>query len=335
MALGHSGKPSRAGFTLVEMMVVLVILGIITIAAIAGITGQSRFFHQEEELLGAQMNARLAMDRICSIIHAAGCGCYDSFGPDLTSGSLATCNDTSDPDVAPNPLTSLFLISNNTPPASDRLTVAAALRYIGAISGIPSSNQITLGNVPKDVLGSKIDPTEPAKANIFISPNDDNRYRTISALAAKTLTLSSGFSIDRENELKAALNAIPPVEINVYQVQAFTIRVVNANLRIDGNLAPTSTQSDIADGIECLQFRYGIDTSSPADGTIDSWVDNPAKIARIRAVRIFILARTSKIDRNYTDRRRYTMAGITIGPFNDHYHRYLLRSTAVIRNRSL
>jgi type IV pilus assembly protein PilW len=321
------------GFTLVEMMVVLVILGLISIGAITAITGQSKAYHSEEDLVELQMNARVSMDRIRYLLRMAGVGCIDDFGPDLTDGSLATFNETGSDasEVAPNPTTALFIITDNTPPASDRLTLVAAARYIGTISAIPAINQITLTKVPKHTLGERVTSTAP-KNYIFISPQDDNRYETIAAISGKTLTLTNNLPAERENELHKALNA--DVDCYVYQVQAFTIRLKNGSLRIDENISQSSTLLDVADNIECLQFEYGIDTSNPPDGQIDNWVDNPATIKQIKAVRTFLLARTGKQDRDYVDKKTYTLAGTTLGPFNDHYHRLLLESTVIVRNRN-
>jgi prepilin-type N-terminal cleavage/methylation domain-containing protein len=324
-------KKHELGFTLVEMMIVLVILGLVSIGAITAITGQSKVYHSEEDLVEMQMNAKVAMDRIRYLLRMAGVGCIDSFGANLTDGNLPTYDDT-DTEVAPNPTTSLFIINDDTPPGSDRLTLVAAVRYIGTISAVPADNQITLTNVPSHTLNERVTSTAP-KNCIFISPQDANRYETISAINGSTLTLTSAIlPRERKEELSRALAA--GVHNQVYQVQAFTIRVVNGSLRIDENISQTSTQLDVADNIECLQFEYGIDTDSPADGQIDNWVNNPATIKQIKAIRIFLLTRTGKQDREYVDRKTYTLAGTTLGPYNDNFHRLLLESTITIRNRN-
>ena len=308
-------------------MVVLVILGIISVGTITAITSQNKVYHSEEDLIDAQMNARIAADRISFLLRMAGAGCSDSFGSKLISGNLATNG-----DVAANPTTAMFVITNNTPPAPDQLTLVGAARYVGSITSIPASNQIKLqcNELPK------IDATQ-AKSYIFITPSDENSYKTISGISSTTtktptLTLSNNLDFDEKKELQDALTA--GVTLDVCQVQAFTIRLFNNSLRIDDNISGSSTQLDVADNIQDLQFEYGIDTSTPSDGQINNWVNNPADITRIRAIRFFILARTSKTDREYTDRKTYTLAGTTVGPFNDNTHRYLLESTIAVRNRN-
>ncbi len=319
MALKMNKKQPK-GFTLVELMIVLVILGIVTIGAMTAIISQSRVYHSEENIIDMQMNARVAMDRICFLLRMAGVGCEDNFGDNLTNGSLVTNG-----DVAANPLSSMFTITNNAPSTPDQLTLVGAVRHVGSITSIPANNQIKVGSHdPK--LGTTV-----AKSYIFISPNDENRYEIISADDGTTLTLATSLDNDRKTEILNALSA--GVDLDVYQVQAFTLRLVNNSLRIDGNIDGSSTQLDVADNIQDLQFQYGLDTDN--DGQVDSWFDNPATISQIKAVRVYILARTGKMDKEYFDRKTYTLAGVTVGPFNDHVHRYLLESTIVVRNRNL
>ncbi len=316
-------------------MIVLVILGIVSVGTITAITSQSKVYHSEEDLIDTQMNARIAADRITFLLRMAGVGCSDSFGNKLDSGNLATNG-----DVAANPTTSMFVINNNSVGTPDQLTLVGAVRYVGFITSITDASNIKLqcNETPK------IDGTA-TKKYIFITPQDENRYRTISGISGTTtptLTLSTSLAVDEKKELNDNLTA--GVDVDVYQVQVFTIRLVNNSLRIDDNISGSSTQMDVADNIQDLQFQYGIDTTTPnPNGQIDTWVNDLTELpsplpldplARIRAVRFFILARTSKTDREYTDNKTYTLAGVTIGPFNDHTHRYLLESTVAIRNRN-
>ena len=310
MALKNT-KNQPKGFTLVELMVVLVILGVVSIGAITSITNQSKVYHSEEDILDMQMNARIAIQRICNTIRIAGYGCKDSFGPNLIAGSLATKG-----DVAANPLSNLFVINDNDSPTPDSLTLVAASRYAGTITAVPAANQITLNGLRANLDTNSV---EAAKSFIFVSPRESNIYQTITGITSTTLTL--------QNPLMATIGD------EVYQVQAFTLRITNNNLRIDDNVDTSSTNLEVAENIVDLQFQYGIDNND--DGAIDNWVDNPATIRQIKAVKIFILARTSKIDREYTDRKTYTLAGVTVGPFNDNFHRHLLESTIFIRNLNL
>ena len=296
------------GFTLVELMVVLVILGVVSIGAITSITGQSKVYHSEEDIIDMQMNARVAMQRIGNIIRMAGYGCKDAFGSNLTSGNLVTNG-----DVAPNPLTSLLIANDNDSPTPDSLTLAGAIRYAGTITAIPAANQITLDSLRANI---KTNDDTAAKSFIFVSPRESNVYQTVTAISTNTLTLQDPLTATVGDE--------------VYQIQAFTLRLTNDNLRVDENVDTSSTNLEVAENIQDLQFQYGIDSDN--DGVVNSWVDNPATIRQVKAVKVFILARTSKLDKEYTDRKTYTLAGVSVGPFNDNFHRQLLESTIYIRN---
>ena len=349
-------KQSR-GFTLVELMVVLVILGIISVGTITAITSQNKVYHSEEDLIDMQMNARIAMDRICFLLRMAGVGCSDSFGNKLTSGdpALATFNNTTEVyDVAEDDdvelvyndgtdddeLKQMFLIENHDSPIPDKLTLVGAVKYAGNITGV-ATTKITMNSKDHEIEGGS-----GAKSYIFISPSDNNEYRIIKTASnsSKDLIPVVNLKTPETTEIDNAINATNPIQIDVYRVQAFTIRLVEVDqlrtLRIDNNISGTSSQLDVADNIQDLQFRYGLDTND--DNQIDNWVDDTGDLDQIRAIRVFILARTGKIDKEYTDRKKYTLAGLEVGPFTGtdstdldtykHVHRYLLESTITIRN---
>jgi prepilin-type N-terminal cleavage/methylation domain-containing protein len=305
-------RKSQKGFTLVELMVVLVILALIVVGVFSVVITQNKAYHSEEDIIDMQMNAQVALSEIIRTVRMAGFGCKDSFGTDFVSGNLATKG-----DVAPNPTTDLVSITNQavgSPATPDQMTIVSALRYVGQITAIPAGNQITVDN-----LGNlEDDDTSIEKSYIFISPHADQSFNTIDAINSTTKTITTYENLN--------------VQVNdlVYQVQAYTIRLVNGNLSLEGNVDASTANMEIAENIEDLQFQYGIDTNN--DGTVDSWADNPADITQIKAARVFLLARTANPDREYTDRNIYTLAGVNVGPFNDNFHRYLLETTIMMRN---
>jgi len=305
----YFSKSRISGFTLVELMVVLVILAVIVVGVFGVVITQNKAYHSEEAIIDMQANAQIAMQRISRVIRMTGFGCKDSFGTDFVSGNLTTQG-----DVAPNPTTSLMIVSNqgvNAAATPDQLTIVSAFKYVGKITAIPAANQITL-----DSVGGTLNSGEPEKSYIFFYPSSPQTFETLTNITGNTITTS--------NNLDVQINDL------VYQVQAYTIRLVNGNLRLDENIDPSSASLDVAENIEDLQFQYGVDTDN--NGHLDSWVDTPANIRQVKATRIFILARTANPDREYTDHNTYTLAGTTIGPFNDHFHRYLLETTIMMRN---
>ncbi len=301
-------------------MVVMVILAVIIVGVFGVVVTQNKAYHSEEDIIEMQANAQMALQRLNRLIRLAGYGCKDSFGTNMASGNLATKG-----DVAPNPLTSLLLVnglndynndndySNEKDPGTDDLTIVSAFKYLGKVIAVPAGNQVTL-----NVIGTlKADDVDIAKSYFYVSPAADQRFHIADNVTGNTIT-SHDF-----------INA--QVNDPVYQVQAFTIRLVAGNLRIDDNVNSSTASLDVAENIENLQFQYGIDTDN--DGHLDSWVDNPsANLRQVKAVRVFILARTPNEDRDYTDKKTYNLGSTSVGPFNDGYHRYQLSTIIMMRN---
>jgi type IV pilus assembly protein PilW len=102
----------------------------------------------------------------------------------------------------------------------------------------------------------------------------------------------------------------------------------------------TMETRSIAEGVENIQYEYGVDTTN--DGTPDSYTAAPtaANWENVTSVKIFLLARNSESSAGYTDTKTYSLAsdGSTLSgtPFNDAYkrHVYVANARAVnIANR--
>jgi hypothetical protein len=61
----------------------------------------------------------------------------------------------------------------------------------------------------------------------------------------------------------------------------------------------------LADDIEDMQLTYGIDTSTPPDGIVDSWIPNPtfAQLALVRQVRLQFIARARLPEAGWAETR--------------------------------
>ncbi len=331
-------------------MVVLVILGVISVGAITAITSQNKVYYSEEDLVNMQMNAKVAMDRIGFLIRMAGTGCIGNFGNKLASGDMATFSKSDDTDPPSYPvyndgstndqLNQMIVIEDDTGiNGTDKLTIAGAIRYVGEITAIPSLTQLKLQcNETLKIRGSA------PKNLVTISPRDDNRYLPISAIdsvTSKTPTLTLNPGLDNFDKKEMDNLIAKGIELSLFQVNAFTIRVVNNCLRIDDNIDNSGIDLDVSENIQDLQFQYGIDTDTPPNNRINSWVDSPTDISQIRAVKVFILARTGKFDKDYSDRKTYNYAGKSVSFTQDnlndpntsrHIHHRLYESTIVMRN---
>jgi type IV pilus assembly protein PilW len=96
------------------------------------------------------------------------------------------------------------------------------------------------------------------------------------------------------------------------------------------------TTRAIAEGIENLQFEYGIDANN--DGTPDSYSTAPADAdwQKVTVVKIFLLARNTEISGDYTDTKTYSLASdgsaLAGTPFKDRYKRHVYVATARANN---
>lgn len=92
-------------------------------------------------------------------------------------------------------------------------------------------------------------------------------------------------------------------------------------------LRRTPGGSPIADNIEALEFRYTL-----RDGT-QTLAPTNAELKQIVQVEISLLARSDREDYQHVDARTYkTASGVTLGPYNDNYHRRMVTTTLQLRN---
>jgi type IV pilus assembly protein PilW len=315
-------------FTLVELMVVLAILGVVTVGVLSLVTSQNKAYHSEEGILDLQMNTRISANYITRYLRMAGFGCYGNIS---SSNQVNGFNDSIDAAngtaaAAPNLL------------SPDTLTVVTAVRRVGVVDdgdGVydktyPSTSNISivLDDTSYD-LSNYFDTVN--NKYLYLAPSATNRFLTVNTVnsGSKTLTIDQVMRVDEGAE--------------VYPVKAFTFALdASGNLTVDNNTG--SGAQTVAENIENIQFQYGWDRNN--DGVFDptdmnDW-DNDAS-DKVKAVRIYILGRSANQDRDYTDTKKYLINdptasnnnAVEAGPFNDHFHRFLLRTVVLIRNLNL
>ncbi|TFH29086.1 MAG: hypothetical protein E4G97_07820 [Deltaproteobacteria bacterium] len=118
-------------------------------------------------------------------------------------------------------------------------------------------------------------------------------YET-SVAAGTVLTLGGGYAYNSGHTKSYPAGGIPPVTVAKARFVRYyidsTTDPAHPTLMVDrlGGITP----QPLADDIEDMQLEYGIDTSAPADGIVDSWVASPATPSQIRQVRLLFIART-------------------------------------------
>ncbi len=115
-------------------------------------------------------------------------------------------------------------------------------------------------------------------------------------------------------------------------------------MRADGSGNETMVSEELVDGIADMQLRYGVDTSVPADGTVDTYVNasdmaatapgttEQERWARVLAVQIDLLAVSKPSQAVSTEPQSYYYNGATVTP-SDRLMRKAFTTTVAVRNR--
>jgi type IV pilus assembly protein PilW len=101
-------------------------------------------------------------------------------------------------------------------------------------------------------------------------------------------------------------------------------------------ILPSMITECLATGIEDLQIEYGIDTTDDSNPNV--YLANPtvAQLQSAVTARIFLLARTTKIDTRYVNDKTYNVSNAPAYSPGDNFHRRIFSTTVAIQNiRSL
>lgn len=101
----------------------------------------------------------------------------------------------------------------------------------------------------------------------------------------------------------------------------------------------------LVEGVEYMKIRYGIDnspttlntaTGNIGDGVPDSYSTTPAATdwENVITAQIHLLVRATQETQEWTDSKTYTIAGVTAGPFDDHFRRRVYSTEAISMNTS-
>ncbi len=347
---------SNRAFSLPELLIALVVSGLLVTGIAAGYIVQKRSAEGEAGMKDMLMNGRLAIDRTAEVIRNAGLGCKDNFPP----------KDSQTLQGAFNNYAQIFTVQDRSD-GPDVLTVVTGLRRLTVVESLGADYVVV-----KEIKNANNVPFFDTAKNryIFFSPQGENRFLEVLGVDENTreLRLSDpctnldndfcsirvGDSVFRVNAFTITLDQNEAEIIDVDQDGTVADRDgdVSPDLYIysnsldlvpDGDLAGAGeanvSSAEVAEGIEALQFRYGWDANQNGEIEEGEFVDDPTgHEGDIRAVRIFLLARTLSADPTYTDPNpTYTLANqtVTLGADDLKYHRQLFIETVMVRNLNL
>lgn len=294
----------RSGFTLVELLIASACMLLIVGAAYGIFSQQLRQTSSEQYTVEMQMNSKVAMERLHFIFSHAGFGCRDS----LHSGKTISGDD---PDGNSVSITSpVWNIENNAPGVgSDSVVVVYGFRKVGEADGVHSkTDSLDVKNAQGPTISTS---TDLFKNYVCAFPDKDpNTFYTINSGA-------DPYDLNREIDLipdGASIYMVAPVRVMVSQ-----------GMLLFKNFVYTSLENwEIADAIDNLQLQYTTDGSS--------WSDTVTNPNLITGVKIFLLARSLEPEPGFVSNATFTLAGQTVGPFTDQYHRQVHEQIVWIRN---
>jgi hypothetical protein len=128
-------------------------------------------------------------------------------------------------------------------------------------------------------------------------------------------------------ELNQSLLEDVPVETELLGVRAssFLLDPFSASKRLRRD--DFTSRDIIDDAVDGLQFEYLL-----KDG---SMVHQPTRLRDVRGVRINLLVKDLRSDRDYIDEKVYVLGNCQYGPYQDHYRRVQLSRLVEVKNHGL
>lgn len=305
-----------AGFTLVELMVALAIASVLLLALAAMFIGTSTSRNELDKSSRQIEAGRYAAQVLSDEIRHAGYYGVLASAPNLPGSVTAL------PDPCSN---TLGTVQNSIglPIQGYAGGASAPLTCLNAAAGYkPQTGVIVVRRADTSIAATA--PTSPY-FNIQTSgcAGDAIAYVFNSYANAGVFTLHSNTSPGCLPLISAPTAKITPVYIRIFYIStcsdadcsaagADTVPTLKRiDLTADGTTAPVA----IIDGIEDMQFEYGIDNVA-SDGTPDSYTSAPAFAdwVNVMAVRMYLLARNVDSTPGYSDVKTYALGPVTYTP---------------------
>jgi type IV pilus assembly protein PilW len=365
-------RSTEAGVTLIELMVAL-LLGLILIGgAIQVFTSNRAAYGFNEGFSRLQENGRFALDtlnfrgRMAGYLgclsgatvynHIAGAsaslafnigeglrgyeGVGSSPGQTVAPASSNPANSMSAADWAPALPAALV---GSVIPRGDVLVIRnVSPSSLSLVSPFTNAAQAFAGGTPADVsVGEIAVVSDCQKASIFQVTNvSNNPMGGVDVVHSNSGAVSPG-NVDSNwptpQEDYGPGAELLRAETWIYYVGARAADgrpgLFQRRLRVNGAGAAVLAAEEIAEGVEMMQVRYGVDAN--LDGAIEQYVtaNAVADWARIASVRVSIVVRSPEEYGTEVDDTDYVVDETTFNPVDDRRVRQVFVSTIAIRNR--
>ncbi len=284
------------GFTLIELLVAIAVMLILSAGVVSlflNINTRSQEELQRNELVD---RANRISSYLVWEIREAGFGV--SSVPKLADGSNLTINSVG---------YSYSIVPSYNPNGNDSIAIIKAISFLPKLrvnQNTPAGNTtVGLDRAPKNY---EIDPADDYKSYVVFESHK-KVYRVIS-VNNNTMTLSS------------ALVENVPAQTEVLGLRVINFYLSNGELHRDDGI----TNSIVDEAVDGFKLNYVL-----IDGTE---TPNPSNPSDIRAVKFYVLLRTLRPSKSYTDNKTYQLGSITLGPYNDGYRRLLVENSVEVKN---
>ncbi|MCG9695991.1 PilW family protein [Shewanella sp. Isolate11] len=317
----HRLTKSQSGMSLVELMVAMVIALFLTAGVFTMFSMSSSNVTTTSQFNQLQENGRIAlaiMERDISQLGFMG----DITGTDFVIGT----NTTVDTAISGTDCVGEGL-NNATLPAD----VPAHFRRLWGYESGVSTGSLTCLSASNVKSG-----TDVIQIKRFIGPsvtagNSSNYF--VSATSSQAIFFNSG----------APSSVLVNSRIWEYQQHVYFIADDSSGTPILRRKTLTSSgmgsDEQLVEGIENIRFLYGFDNDD--DNTPDRYIpedevtslmwDNES-FQRLVAIKVYVLVRSIKQDRTYTNQTTYKLGDKTIVAPSDNYRRKVLSTTIVLEN---
>jgi type IV pilus assembly protein PilW len=305
----------EAGFSLVEVMAALVILAIAMTAVFATFTSQQKSFMVQSRVAEMQQNLRQAVEYISRDIRLAGYGIPDNVA---IPGTASPAGITS--------IRSLYAIDNTTGP--DQIYI---LYLFDMDANQPATvNSIAMGSAGSVTVDNAVGFLQTGGELVIVTNASTADIFQTDSVAGNVLTFGGVYGT-----IAHILYGLGPPAATVAKARFVRYFIdgsdpAHPTLMVDRNI-PGQAAQPVADDIEDMQLEYGIDTSTPADGIVDSWVANPATLSQVRQVRLRYIARTRLPEAGWAETRP-ALGNHPAGSTSDGYRRRTYDIVLDVRN---